>query len=195
MWMRSSRVWMRSSWLVRVPGYHCQSRNSPGFNPSILRHSGIWGAADEAVLNNVHKKFFFLNPTSINFCRNQKMKIENIVAVEDKTKAYMKIQLLSGRSNLACFFSAGHKEIWFILADQHPPRIWAQMRGGGGLRGLSEWVQLCTWSPYKLWRSNSIVNQSPFSFPQKALCTTEIPTRQGSRFACSDYPYQSEVKI
>ncbi len=24
---------------------------SPGFDPSILRHSGIWGAADEAVLN------------------------------------------------------------------------------------------------------------------------------------------------
>ncbi len=25
-------------------------------HPSVLRHSGIWGAADEAVLNNVHKK-------------------------------------------------------------------------------------------------------------------------------------------
>ncbi len=25
-----------------------------GFDPSILRHSGIWGAGDEAVLNNVH---------------------------------------------------------------------------------------------------------------------------------------------
>ncbi len=32
--------------------------------------------------------------------------------------------------------------------------------GGGGLRvaGLSEWVQLCTWGPNKLWTSNSIVN-------------------------------------
>ncbi len=30
-------------------------------------------------------------------------------------------------------------------------------RGGGGLRGLS-WVQLCTRSPNKLWRSNSIFN-------------------------------------
>ncbi len=28
----------------------------PGLDPSILRHSGIWGAADEAVLNNVLKK-------------------------------------------------------------------------------------------------------------------------------------------
>jgi hypothetical protein len=32
------------------------SRNCPGFDPSILRHSGIWGAADETVLNIVHKK-------------------------------------------------------------------------------------------------------------------------------------------
>ncbi len=30
-----------------------QSRNSPGFDPSILWQSGIWGAADEAVLNKV----------------------------------------------------------------------------------------------------------------------------------------------
>ncbi len=26
------------------------------FDPSILRHSGFWGAADEAVLNTVHRK-------------------------------------------------------------------------------------------------------------------------------------------
>ncbi len=31
-------------------------RNGPGFDPSIRRHSGIWGAADEAVLNIVRKK-------------------------------------------------------------------------------------------------------------------------------------------
>ncbi len=29
------------------------SRNSPGFHPSILRHSGICGAVDEAVLTEV----------------------------------------------------------------------------------------------------------------------------------------------
>ncbi len=32
------------------------------------------------------------------------------------------------------------------------------MRGGGGLRGLSQWVQLCSWNPNELWRSNSIFN-------------------------------------
>ncbi len=37
--------WLRCS---RVANSQC---NCPGFDPSILRHSGIWGAADEAVLN------------------------------------------------------------------------------------------------------------------------------------------------
>ncbi len=36
------------------------------------------------------------------------------------------------------------------------PRIWAQMRGGGGLRGLSQWVKL--YSPNKFWKSNSVFN-------------------------------------
>jgi len=30
--------------------------------------------------------------------------------------------------------------------------------GGGGLRGLCQWVQLNTWSPNKIWRSVSIFN-------------------------------------
>jgi hypothetical protein len=46
---------MRSSRVVRVSGCQCQSRNTPGFDPSILRYGGILGAADEAVLNAVHK--------------------------------------------------------------------------------------------------------------------------------------------
>ncbi len=37
----------------------------------------------------------------------------------------------------------GYKGMSSILADQKRPRIWAQMRGGG-LRGLSPWVQLNT---------------------------------------------------
>jgi hypothetical protein len=52
-WMRSSRVWMRSSRVVRTCNCQCRSRNCPRFDPSILRHSGIWGAADEALLNKV----------------------------------------------------------------------------------------------------------------------------------------------
>jgi hypothetical protein len=47
---------MRCSRVVRASDCQFQSRNSPWFLPSILRHSGICGAADEAVLNNAHKK-------------------------------------------------------------------------------------------------------------------------------------------
>jgi hypothetical protein len=42
--------------LVRESDSQCRSSNCPGFDPSILRHSGIWRAADEALLNIVHKK-------------------------------------------------------------------------------------------------------------------------------------------
>jgi hypothetical protein len=47
---------MRSSRVVRASDSQCRSRNCPGFDPSILRHSGIWGATDEAVLNIVRIK-------------------------------------------------------------------------------------------------------------------------------------------
>ncbi len=49
-------LWMRSGREVRASDNQCRSRNFPGFDPSILRHSGIWGATDEAVLNKVLKK-------------------------------------------------------------------------------------------------------------------------------------------
>ncbi len=53
--MRSSLIRMRSSLMVRASDRQCTSCNGPGFDPSICRHSGIWGAADEAVLNIVRK--------------------------------------------------------------------------------------------------------------------------------------------
>ncbi len=58
MWMRwYSRMWMRSSRMVRAFDSLSQIRNSPVLSPGNLRrHSRIWGAADEAVLNKVHKK-------------------------------------------------------------------------------------------------------------------------------------------
>ncbi len=54
--MRSSLVRMRSSLVVRASDCQCTSCNGPGFDPSIRRHSGIWGAADETVLNIVRTK-------------------------------------------------------------------------------------------------------------------------------------------
>ncbi len=55
--IRSSLVRIRSSLVVRASDCQCTSCNGHGFDPSIRRHSGIWGAADEAVLNIVGKKF------------------------------------------------------------------------------------------------------------------------------------------
>ncbi len=63
LWMRPSLMWMRSRLLVRASV--CRSRNSPVFDPSILRHSAIWGAADESVLNTVHRKKSKKIPLSI----------------------------------------------------------------------------------------------------------------------------------
>jgi hypothetical protein len=48
-------MWMRSSRMVRASGCQCQSRNSPGFDPASSGTVECEGAADEAVLNNVHK--------------------------------------------------------------------------------------------------------------------------------------------
>ncbi len=69
-YMRSSPVcrwdlaelWMRSSRMVRVSDSQCVSRNCPGFYPSILPHSGIWGAAGEAMLNKELKKSKKISP-------------------------------------------------------------------------------------------------------------------------------------
>ncbi len=47
--------------VVRASG-QCQSCNSPGFDPSILQYREIWGAADDAVLNNVQKTKKWKNP-------------------------------------------------------------------------------------------------------------------------------------
>ncbi len=54
-WMRSSRC-MRSSRVVKVSDCQCQNHNRPGFDPSIHRHSGIWGATVKELLNKVLKK-------------------------------------------------------------------------------------------------------------------------------------------
>jgi hypothetical protein len=48
---------MRSSLVVRASDCQCTNCNGPGFDPSIRLHSGIWGAADETVLNIVRKKY------------------------------------------------------------------------------------------------------------------------------------------
>ncbi len=54
------------------------------------------------------------------------------------------------------------RDVVYICWPIAPLIYEAQCGGKGGLRGLSQWVQLCTyhvtWSPNKLWRSTSIFN-------------------------------------
>jgi hypothetical protein len=51
--------------IIKLQDCQYKSRNSPEFDPSILRHSGIWGVAGEAVLNIVHTKKLFKKTQSI----------------------------------------------------------------------------------------------------------------------------------
>ncbi len=57
--------WMRCSRVARASDSQCRSCNCPGFDPSILWNSGIWGAADIAVLNIVRKKVLKKSPENI----------------------------------------------------------------------------------------------------------------------------------
>ncbi len=66
--MRSSLMQMRSGLVVRESDCQCTSCKGPGFDPSIRRHSGICGVADEAVLNIVWKKL--KNPPKKYFKKN-----------------------------------------------------------------------------------------------------------------------------
>ncbi len=56
---------MRPSRVVRASDCQCRSRNSPGFDPGIIRHSGMRGAEDEAVLNKVLKIPFLIMKHSV----------------------------------------------------------------------------------------------------------------------------------
>ncbi len=61
-------MWMRSSIVVRASNYQCRSRNSPRFDPSVLRHSEIWEATDKAVLKTEHKKIQKYPPVNYKKC-------------------------------------------------------------------------------------------------------------------------------
>jgi hypothetical protein len=56
---------MRSSLAVRASDCQCTSCNGPWFDSIICRHSGIWEAADEAVLNIVRKMFYKIPPKNL----------------------------------------------------------------------------------------------------------------------------------
>ncbi len=93
--MRSSLLRMRSSLVVRASDCQCTSCNGPGFDPSIRRHSGIWWAADEAVLNRVRQKIK-KSPKKI---KKKKMFIPLFSSVLSKNP---------------CFFSLFNLFVWFL---------------------------------------------------------------------------------
>ncbi len=67
----------------------CRSHNCTGLNSSILRHSWIWGAAEEAVLNKLLKNpkkplIFFLFPY---FQQTQKREFSCLILWNFKTKS------------------------------------------------------------------------------------------------------------
>jgi hypothetical protein len=65
-WMRSSQVWMRCSQVVKATDCQCQSRNNPGFKPSIFQPSGIWGAAGKRnCWINYYKKIQKITPLKL----------------------------------------------------------------------------------------------------------------------------------
>ncbi len=55
-------LWLRSSLVVIERLAVKVTVASLGFGPTILWHSGIWGAANEAMLKNIHKKKNPKNP-------------------------------------------------------------------------------------------------------------------------------------
>ncbi len=130
--MRSSRVCMRSSRVVRASGCHCLSRNSPGFDPSILRHSGIWGAAYEACWITYRK-----NP------KNPPLRIARIYAVI--WKYHYVIQGVTKRCRLS----------WLTkIAPSYMSPKW----GEGGVAESQPMSTAVHRSPDKLWRSKNIFN-------------------------------------
>jgi hypothetical protein len=82
-----------------------QSLNSPGFDANILRHSGIWGASDEAVLNTVHRKKIPKNPPVSTVVPIQKLsKIPVIMCSTVKSIKY-----------ISDFLSAGFAPLYLLL--------------------------------------------------------------------------------
>jgi hypothetical protein len=87
------------------------------------------------------------------------MRVNGYVVINNVTISLLWKGARRGDWSTLRFVSGDHKhnEMSSNLVDQYCPRMWAQMRGGW-FWGLSQWVQLCTWSQNKLWRSNFIFN-------------------------------------
>ncbi len=71
--------WDLAEWLER-PTVNAEVATVLGFDPLILRHSGIWGAADKAVLNTLHRKKRYKIPV-LNFVKHKMVVWEDLAFI------------------------------------------------------------------------------------------------------------------
>ncbi len=57
--------WALAQWLEWLTANSTTIHNRSGLDPSIIRHRGIWGAADKSVFNKVHEKKIQKLPLSV----------------------------------------------------------------------------------------------------------------------------------
>ncbi len=93
---------MRSSRVVRASDCPCRSRISPRFDPSILRHSGIWGAADEAMCRRKKIRKIPLFNWPVNGMKNEFY--ADSKTVENVAKRFTQKTLSTGKL-IICSFS------------------------------------------------------------------------------------------
>ncbi len=89
-------------------------KNCPGFNPIILRHSEIWGAADEAVLNTVK---YWTNPKNLPF----RILKESFYRVPFTLKIGRRHGALRSSGCGVAHRLAGRPDVRFDSLPRHPP--------------------------------------------------------------------------
>jgi len=83
---------MISNQVDKASDCQCRCCNSLGFKSSVCRHSGFWGAADEAVLITVHEKY------------HQKIPLQNHVNLRDHVQSIFKYEM--------CQLSSFSSSVW-----------------------------------------------------------------------------------
>ncbi len=104
--------------------------------------------------------------------------------------------LLGNRKKIAKFLmrtftcrSAFLYDVFYLGWPIPPQYMYEPKGGGGGLRGLSQRVQLCTWSPNKLRRSNTMFNLWIYTFLLLNLDFVKATARNKDDLGCKITSY------
>ncbi len=114
--------------MVRASDCHCTRFNGPGFDASIRRHSGIWGAADEAVLNIVRKKI--IPPKNIQKKKKsesfKKLARVRTFPADDRQQRVQASPFLFSKDSLTrvCNFLVNLTKYWCTLAFGSTTEFW-----------------------------------------------------------------------